>query len=65
VIQFVLVFLRIEHLIDWPWKKVLIPTWIMLALFIINALIIFLEWTNKITGNKATIKYDYSLDGIL
>lgn len=30
-----------------------------------NALIIFLEWTNKITGNKATIKYDYSLDGIL
>ena len=30
-----------------------------------NALIIFLEWTNKITGNKANIKYDYSLDGIL
>ena len=30
-----------------------------------NAVVIQLEWTNKLTGETARIKYDYSLDGIL
>ena len=31
-IQILLVVLRIANVIDWSWKKVLIPTWIMLGI---------------------------------
>lgn len=33
-IQILLVVLRIANVIDWSWCKVLIPTWIMLGIFV-------------------------------
>ena len=40
VLQIVFIVLKCLKLITWPWKTVLIPTWISLGLFVLAVILI-------------------------
>lgn len=39
LLQVAFIVMKVAHIIDWPWSKVLIPTWIALGIIVLVILV--------------------------